>query len=359
MELPREVRSVLEHELAVWTPKRLTAAASQLSERLRAGTASHTGRYSGAYLSSPADIAAYAAFRLPATFAATYSSFVQLHHAVPMWYPRTLLDVGAGPGPAMWAAVLVWPGLQKFTLCEREGAMIELGKKIAAQSELAAVTQATWCKVDVTHSWDSPRSDVVVAGYVLEWIPEDIRTSVLSALWERTAGTLVLIEPGTPAGFSRIRQARDQLLALGAHSVAPCPHDLVCPMADQDWCHFSQRVARSRLHRQVKEGKLPYEDEKFSYVAMSRLQRMADGSRIIRHPRIGKGHIRFELCTRTGLAKATVTHKDRSLFRTARDLVWGSVLPEDIGSTLAETQSQGSGGELGSHARMGELPETL
>ena len=37
-----------------------------------------------------------------------------------------------------------------------------------------------------------------------------------------------------------------------------------------DWCHFTQRLQRSRAHKQVKGAELPFEDEKFAYVALTR-----------------------------------------------------------------------------------------
>ena len=37
-----------------------------------------------------------------------------------------------------------------------------------------------------------------------------------------------------------------------------------------DWCHFTQRLPRSRAHKQIKEADVPFEDEKFSYVALTR-----------------------------------------------------------------------------------------
>lgn len=84
----------------------------------------------------------------------------------------------------------------------------------------------------------------------------------MQQLWERTAGVLVLVEPGTPAGSAHIQKARTQLLeaaaleqqaaaglgsassssSSGAHVVAPCPHDGTCPMEGRpSWCHFVQR----------------------------------------------------------------------------------------------------------------------
>ena len=89
-------------------------------------------------------------------------------------------------------------------------------------------------------------------------------------MWQKTGDTLLVVEPGTPAGYARIIALRERLIALGAHVAAPCPHDDKCPLAAPDWCHFTQRLQRSRAHKQVKGAELPYEDEKFAYVALTR-----------------------------------------------------------------------------------------
>ena len=53
--------------------------------------------------------------------------------------------------------------------------------------------------------------DVVTAAYVLcELAPGEVHRLV-AALWKRTEHTLVLIEPGTPAGSATIRAARQQV----------------------------------------------------------------------------------------------------------------------------------------------------
>ena len=80
---------------------------------------------------------------------------------------------------------------------------------------------------------------------------------------------LIAVEPGNPAGWSRILQVRERLIALGAHIAAPCPHAFACPVVAPDWCH-SRRVARSRMHRRIKFADVPWEDEKFIYLAASR-----------------------------------------------------------------------------------------
>jgi ribosomal protein RSM22 (predicted rRNA methylase) len=194
------------------------------------------------------------------------------------------------------------------------------------------VGQARWEPGDLLGEWAATPHDLVVAAYVLNELPDERRAEVVDGLWARATTCLVLLEPGTPAGFARIREARRRLIAAGATVLAPCPHDLPCPMPDDDWCHFAQRINRTRLHRQAKGGTLSYEDEKFSYVAASRHAGTPIAARILRHPQILPGRVERELCTPTGLRHAVVTRsRDKVAFRQARDRHWGDALATDEG----------------------------
>ena len=114
------------------------------------------------------------------------------------------------------------------------------------------------------------RADLVVASYLIGEVSEPQRTALADAMWAKTRDTLLIVEPGTPAGYARIIDVRTQLIAAGAHVAAPCPHDRKCPLTAPDWCHFAQRLPRSRAHKQVKAAERPFEDEKFTYVALTR-----------------------------------------------------------------------------------------
>ncbi len=95
-------------------------------------------------------------------------------------------------------------------------------------------------------------------------------------------------------------------------------------MPGTDWCHFSARVARSSLHRQVKGGSLPYEDEKFGYVAATRFPAAAAEGRIVRRPQTRKGQVLLDLCTEGGaLRRDTVTKRHGTRYKAARDAEWG------------------------------------
>ena len=129
--------------------------------------------------------------------------------------------------------------------------------------------------------------------------------------------------------------ARDTLLASGWRVVAPCPHGAACPLVGADWCHFAVRVNRSAVHRRAKGATLGHEDEKFSYVAVTRSAAepgpaMLGGvggqppSRVLRHPTRRTGLVRVRLCTPEGTAVDEIISKRQGdRYRAARDLSWG------------------------------------
>src|SRR5262249_36845749 len=149
------------------------------------------------------------------------------------------------------------------------------------------------------------------------------RTSLAAAMWARTRDTLLVVEPGTPAGYARIIAVRQRLIATGAHVAAPCPHDGPCPLASPDWCHFTQRLQRSRAHKQVKGAEVPFEDEKFAYVALTRAAVAPRPSRVLAQPVAGKVEVSAKLCTRDGLDIAKVPRRDKEAYAQARRWRWG------------------------------------
>lgn len=318
LQLPEPLRHALQTELSSYTAKRLGAAAAALSTRYRT-----TGQPGERFVRTPMDAAAYAAFRMPATFGAIYAASLEARRRLPDWNPESMADIGAGPGTASWAASAVWPTLKHFTLFERAPEMIALGKRLFSHASHFDPGALQWRATDV-ETLPAESFDLVVAGYVLGEIEEAKREAIVRSLWQMAAGTLILVEPGTPSGFARIKEARERLIAAGAHTMAPCPGNVACPLAEDDWCHFAQRIPRSPLHRHVKGGELGYEDEKFSYVVLSRLSVGTPVARVIRHPQIRKGHVILDLCTPTGRMQKTVARKSKDAYKEARTLRWGS-----------------------------------
>ena len=300
----------------------------ELARSVQSLTARYRGesRADGRAIRSDVDVLAYLSYRLPATYAAVAAALAATAARRPEWRPRTLLDVGAGPGTAMWAAAETWPSLEAIILVESDPHMVAAGKRLVKASPKPAVREARWCTADMAVATELPHGELVIAAYSLSELAPTRTTEVIARLWDVCQDTFVIVEPGTPQGFATVRAGRDLLRAAGAYIPAPCPHDDVCPMADGRWCHFSERLERSRLHRATKGTALAYEDEKYSYVALSRTPGSPIDARVVGHPRTQPGRVSLDLCTADGLRSVMVSRRDRDQYRAAQRARWGSAL---------------------------------
>ena len=322
MKLPIELRQAIEEETERPSLQLLRAASESLSRGYRASAIP-----AARLVSSENDRIAYLATRLPATYAAARRVAEEILARIPGLEIESLLDLGAGPGTASWACSESFQGLRRMTLVERDADFIELGKRLARHSSKAALREAQWRSMDLSLSDDWPAHDAVFLTYVLGEVPAPSLSLIVGKGWARAEKVIAIVEPGTPAGFSRVLAARQELISLGAAIAAPCPHQTDCPMSGNDWCHFSARVERTSLHRRAKHGTLPYEDEKYSYVVAARCEVDRAPARVIRHPAKLKGHVRLELCGVRGLIKKTLPRKNKEQYRTARKSEWGSAWP--------------------------------
>jgi ribosomal protein RSM22 (predicted rRNA methylase) len=299
----------------------LGGAARRLSER-------YHGPRTGDRLTQ-AEIEAYVAVRLPATFAALIHVCREAAWLEPAFAPASQLDLGAGTGSAAWAAAATWPSITRVSLLDQDERMLHLGRRLRAADPRASDATWTWRQDDFTRAHFDEPHDLVTLAYAFGDLDATRAVPVARAAWAATRGLLVIVEPGTPVRSALVRELRRVLIDDGAALLAPCPHDRDCPMAGHDWCHFAARVQRSALHRQVKGAELPYEDEKFSYVAFTRIPSRRAPARVVRHPTSSPRRITFLACLPTGLAPVHVTrsHPD---YRAARRLKWGSALPHDF-----------------------------
>lgn len=260
-------------------------------------------------MSDPLDALAYAVVRMPATFRALHAALgaVVRHVDGPV---TTQVDLGGGTGAAAWAAVSHWPGLA-IEIVERQSAAVGLGQKLA-------LGNWRWMTADVRR-WTGRSVDLITIGYVLSELTTDLRREVLQNA-ARNAQTIVVVEPGTPAGHARILEARALLIEHGFRIAAPCPHQRDCPV---DWCHFATRLPRTELHRLLKDGTRNFEDEKFTYVVATRHPIRPAASRVIARPAAPKHRVVLDLCTSDGTAEQVVVPKSSPAYRSARNTTWG------------------------------------
>lgn len=280
------------------------------------------GGGSQAAIAEKIDVSAYLTARMPATYAAISTALKAVAARAPEFAPASLLDFGAGPGTASWAAAGMWEGIRSVTMQDRNPVFLEAARVLAEQSTHPALRAAAIAPVT-----PAGKFELVIAGYVLAELPEAQAGDLALRLWECCAGVLLLVEPGTPAGFRRILRARETLLARGAKMVSPCPANAACPMAGDDWCHFSVRLSRTRDHMRAKHAAVPYEDERYCHAAFGRegIRLAPSAPRIIAPVAETRAGSRFRLCTGDGIAEIAVTRRDRDQYRRHSRKRWGDV----------------------------------
>ena len=316
MKLPDTLLQAIEQEITRSKRKQLNVASQVLTKQYREDEKS---------FKNDQQRLAYLAVRMPATYAAVYTVFKEIKARAPHLTFQSLLDMGAGPGTVMWAAKELFPHIADITLIEKDQALANFGKSIALNSSL--LKQAKWLFHDINVYKDDHPSDLITLSYVLNELSIEQSLQLVDRLWNQTKKTIVIIEPGTPKGFSYIRAVRARLIELGAHLVAPCPHMFKCPMKENDWCHFAVRLDRTAAHRQIKDVSLSYEDEKFSYVVACREPVVLPKARVLRHPQKRSGHVNLVLCQADGqAAQVTFSRKQGELYQHAKKLEWGDVL---------------------------------
>jgi ribosomal protein RSM22 (predicted rRNA methylase) len=318
--LPSELKAALDRKIEGLSRNDAARRAVAISNTYRSGGTS-------APIRTEADALAYALARMPATFAATAACLHALQDQQPDFMPRSLLDIGAGPGTATWAAAEAFSSIDAFDLLDANAALRALAIDLAAESH--RLNSIRYGQGDASQLIASANSaDLVIASYVINELNDAARDTLADLMWAKTRDTLVVVEPGTPAGYARIIALRTRLIALGAHIVAPCPHDNACPLVAPVWCHFVQRLPRSKAHKHLKGADLPFEDEKFSYVVLSRTAPDARPSRVLAQPALTKIAVTAKVCTPQGVERVTAPHRDKAFYARARRWNWGDAIAE-------------------------------
>ena len=319
-DLPAELKAALDARLQGLSRNDAAGRAASISKTYRDGGGSTAIR-------TEIDALAYALARMPATYAAVTASLNALREIRPGFAPASLLDVGAGPGTASWAAAEAFSSLQGFTLLDANSALRALALDLGGNSLRLRDIEYRLGEARAALA-DAGPADLVVASYMIGEIGDAERSALADLMWTKTRDTLLIVEPGTPAGYGRVIALRGQLIASGAHVAAPCPHDGKCPLQAPDWCHFTQRLPRSRAHKQIKGAELPFEDEKFIYVALTRTPADQHPARVLAQPDITKVGVTAKLCTPDGLAIANVPRRAKAGYTRARRWRWGDAVTE-------------------------------
>ena len=311
MDIPNEIRAAVEEESAKFEHQLLMAASQNLSKNYREDSCSKT-------ITKEEEIAAYAVSRMPATYSAVSNALQKTYALLPN-PPKNIIDIGAGTGAASLAAINLFDGVDSVLCLEKEQEMLNFGQKLF---EKLGIKNSTWQRFSISKQEIENTADLVLISYVLNEIKDAEIEAILEKLWNATNEILLIIEPGTPSDFARMLKIREILLSKGAFLLAPCPHGKTCPISGDDWCHFSTRLSRSKLQILAKKGEMPYEDEKFTYLAFSKTATRKAAGRVLRQPIINPKCVSLKLCTEAGIQEKIIT-KSMPQYKSARKVKAG------------------------------------
>ena len=272
----------------------------------------------------------FMANEFPLSLSVNYRILKELKHRMPWFRPKGLIDVGQGVGASTLAAIQVFgdslkhisavepsPEMREYatTILEDHRSRFSFGylntldvandvvdgNRLLSHSDDDAVDHSDFTD---SQSHCHHAQPLVICSFVLSEIGGgvDALCRELDALWRSTRrrGVIVLVEAGTVDGFNLIQFARSYLLSKyppstdaqvpGTFTVAPCPHDLQCPMSTENVCRFLQRVDR----HQVPTRSVLFAESKRTEALMKR-NRFKMRFKAKQNPQRGRGRQRVKL----------------------------------------------------------------
>lgn len=283
------------------------------------------------YIQDSDDAMSYLGLRTAATYAQIYGAFLQIQELLPHWKPKTMLDIGSGPGTGVWAAKTIWPMLKSATCLDRERRFLSIGKAIQSEAQL-----------DITLSWqlgnaayvienDTTQYDIVVIANMLDELEIPQREHLIGSAFNHRKGIMLILEPGTPLGSSIVEHAAKSLShtqIIAPYSNNTLIHD------DNHWLHFSQRFIRPeflrRIRQHMREESLmasDWEEAKYSYVAFGKdIQTEKIWGRCIGDPTFYKGYLQVPILTDKGIESIKVMKRHKTQYVFAKKLRWGDTI---------------------------------
>jgi SAM-dependent methyltransferase len=275
------------------------------------------------YMDDPRLLGAYLLFYWPVSYAQARSVFGELDRR-----PRTVLDLGSGPGPMAFAALDA--GAAEVTAADRSAPALALARALAAEAEEPLATR-NW-----NGGSELPEGmfDAITLGHVLNEIGQGSPAiGTRAALVERAAarlrpgGSVVVLEPALRETSRDLLAVRDVLVERGFAIRAPCLWQGPCParIKPTDWCHAERSWAPPPvLDALAHAAGLHKESLKMSYLVVApkgeAWPRLPGGRlfRIVSEPLEGKGRQRYMGCGpegRMGLAlQSTHTAESNAVF---------------------------------------------
>jgi len=288
-----------------------------------------------AYIQTPSDILAYMSLRFPATYAQIYSALIQIQERLPEWYPKTVLDLGCGPGTGILAAKTMWPEITTVVGIDNEKYFLTLANELLYGSKLSL--PVNWVHQSISNWIETNKTtqyDLIIVANVLNELPEIVIERLLAQLSLSSSGVVLMLEPGNAIGH-QIIQATSQELSKKEQIVAPYIKQSF-QKSDDYWIHFPQRFVRPEFQRRIRQSMREnnlmasdWEETKFSYVAWGNIKILKKfWGQSIGKADIQKGFLTLPVLTQDGVLKAKILKRHKPQYTFAKNLHWGEMIAE-------------------------------
>ena len=272
------------------------------------------------YPYGPEETISYSNYFFPGRYSVLKRVLTDVKTMLPDFEPKRIVDFGCGPGTGAAVAVEVFgrEAVSKYAGIDMSQSMQDAA---AIMTRNLHIDCHFWSKtsdlIKRALSDDSERYDLAICSYTLTELANDpARRAAVQILFELLdcGGVVVFLEKGTPEGSHTVRTARQLLLDMcnpksflphkkktkkeslkdkgseaqteslteksqyvlraplgmsyletDVRTIAPCTHDKPCPLANEYYCSFSQKVFGGLIRHQL--------SEKFSYVVMQKRKR--------------------------------------------------------------------------------------
>jgi ribosomal protein RSM22 (predicted rRNA methylase) len=226
--------------------------------------------------------------------------------------PRTVLDLGSGPGPLAFAALDA--GAADVVAADRSAKALATARRLAGEAGEPLATRE-WNPSKgrpLAELAVGRRYDVVTMGHVLNELfqgpdAETRRADLIEEALGLVApgGSVLIVEPALRDTSRALLRVRDLLVARGHALRAPCLFRGPCPalLRESDWCHAERAIEPPPLVAQIgKAAGLRKEAVKMSYLAVApKDEPWAEPPpgrtfRIVSEPLASKGRLRYMGC---------------------------------------------------------------
>jgi len=196
------------------------------------------------YFADPASLCAYGLFFFPQSYART--QFVVQEILSRGWNhvgPVSILDLGAGAGPASFSAASLFDAA-RITAIDRSPAALSMMKRIAFECSNLWPQLDYELHVDDLWRWikkQDKKWDLILASFSLNesgFSFEQATTILANALTDR--GMIIVIEPALQSTSETLEAWRDHIAQQqDLHIWGPCLHQDLCPLLKEGkfWCH--------------------------------------------------------------------------------------------------------------------------